>query len=440
MSAITLAHEVGSPSMAPAKPIVFVVDDDVSVRESLELLIQNEGWKPKTFASAQEFLDCPRAVVPNCLLLDISLPGMNGLDLQKRIAIERTEMPIIFITGSGDVPKSVQAMKAGAVEFLTKPFNDEVLLTAIRQALERSRLALAQEAEMRELRDRYASLTPREREVMGLVVSGLLNKQVGGELGISEITVKAHRGQVMQKMKANSVADLVKMAERLQHIAATPENVRLEERTRIAQELHDTLLQTFLSASMQLGVAVETVPKESAVRPRLDRVLQIMSRGIEEGRSTIRGLRPSDSAARDLVIALSGIEQELSCRPDIDFRVHVAGRQQRLNPLIQQEIYRIGREALLNAFCHSGAKRVEVELEYADQNLQMRVRDNGTGIDPQVLRNGREGHWGLAGMQERAARIGGLLKISTSPSNGTEVRLTIPSGIAFQFSATENSA
>src|SRR5262244_3456065 len=220
MSAITLLHEVGSSSMANAKPIVFVVDDDVSVRESLELLIQNEGWQPKTFASAQEFLDCPRALVPNCLLLDISLPGMTGLDLQKRIAIERTAMPIIFITGSGDVPKSVQAMKAGAVEFLTKPFNAEVLLAAIPQALERSRLALAQEAEMRDLRDRYASLTPRERAVMGLVVSGLLNKQVGGELGISEITVKAHRGQVMQKMKANSFADLVKMAERLHLTAA----------------------------------------------------------------------------------------------------------------------------------------------------------------------------------------------------------------------------
>src|SRR5215470_15049153 len=439
MSANALGHEVGSSSMAPARPIVFVVDDDVSVRESLELLIQNEGWQPKTFASAQEFLDCPRALVPNCLLLDISLPGMTGLDLQKRIAFERTDMPIIFITGSGDIPKSVQAMKAGAVEFLTKPFNDEVLLTAIRQALERSRLALAQEAEIRELRDRYVSLTPREREVMGLVVSGLLNKQVGGELGISEITVKAHRGQVMQKMKANSVADLVKMAERLQNSAARPENVRLEERTRIAQELHDTLLQTFLSASMQLGVAVEAVPAESAVKPRLDRVLQIMSRGIEEGRSTIRGLRSSDSAARDLVIALSGVEQELSWA-DIDFHVNVAGRQQPLNPLIQQEIYRIGREALLNAFCHSGAKRVELELEYADRELQMRIRDDGTGIDPQVLRDGREGHWGLAGMRERAERIGGFLKISSSPSNGTEVRLSVPSGVAFQFSATENSA
>ena len=201
--------------MAIGTPIVFVVDDDVSVRESLELLIKNEGWQPETFASAQEFLNRPRAFVPSCLLLDISLPGLNGLDLQKRIAVERAEMPIIFITGYGDVPKTVQAMKAGAVEFLTKPFNEELLLTAIRHALKRSRLALAEELDMQGLRNRYASLTPREREVMALVVSGLLNKQVGGELGISEITVKAHRGQVMQKMKAQSLPELVRIAERL---------------------------------------------------------------------------------------------------------------------------------------------------------------------------------------------------------------------------------
>lgn len=187
----------------------------MSVRESLELLVRNENWRPEIFASAQEFLDHPRELVPSCLVLDLSLPGLNGLELQKRLAIERIDMPIIFITGYGDVPKSVQAMKAGALEFLTKPLDSDALVGAIRNALQRSTLVLAQNAEMQELRDRYALLTPRERQVMALVVSGLLNKQVGGELSISEITVKAHRGQVMQKMKANSLADLVRIAAKL---------------------------------------------------------------------------------------------------------------------------------------------------------------------------------------------------------------------------------
>jgi FixJ family two-component response regulator len=201
--------------MPHAAPIVFVVDDDVSVRESLELLIRCEGWQPETFASAQEFLARPRVLAPSCIILDVSLPGLNGLELQKRIGVDRIEMPIIFITGHGDVPMTVQAMKAGAVEFLTKPFSEDALLNAIRDALARSRTALVQEAEMRAVRDCYASLTSREREVMALVVSGLLNKQVGAELGISEITVKAHRGRMMQKMKADSLADLVNMAARL---------------------------------------------------------------------------------------------------------------------------------------------------------------------------------------------------------------------------------
>ena len=206
---------LGLLPMSPSTPIVFVVDDDISVRESLELLIQSAGWQPETFASAQEFLSCPRPLVPSCLVLDVSLPGINGLELQNRVAAERSDMPIIFITGYGDVPTSVQAMKAGAVEFLTKPFRDDVLLSAIGNALERSRVAICQEAEMRALKDRYASLTPREREVMALVVAGMLNKQIGGELDISEITVKAHRGQVMRKMKADSLAELVKISARL---------------------------------------------------------------------------------------------------------------------------------------------------------------------------------------------------------------------------------
>ena len=179
------------------------------------------GWHPETFASAQEFLARPRVLAPSCLILDVALPDLNGLDLQKRIAVDRIDMPIIFITGYGDVPMTVQAMKAGAVEFLTKPFGNDVLLSAIRNALERSHTALRREAEIRELRDCYASLSRREREVMALVVTGLLNKQVGGELGISEITVKAHRGKVMRKMKAGSLAELVNMGARL-HLAPAP--------------------------------------------------------------------------------------------------------------------------------------------------------------------------------------------------------------------------
>jgi FixJ family two-component response regulator len=206
---------LGASVMADVTPIVFVVDDDVSVRESLQRMIRCEGWQSRAFASVEEFFARPPAVVPNCLILDFSFAGLDGLSVQRRVSIERPETPIIFITGKGDVRTTVQAMKAGAFEFLTKPFSDHVMLNAIREALERSHVALGHEAEMSVLRGRCASLSPRERQVMALVVSGLLNKQVGGELGISEITVKAHRGKVMQKMNAASLPDLVKMAGRL---------------------------------------------------------------------------------------------------------------------------------------------------------------------------------------------------------------------------------
>jgi FixJ family two-component response regulator len=204
-----------SSTISRAQPIVYVVDDDVSVRESLELLIGHAGWQPEVFASAREFIARPRAGTPSCLILDVGLPDLNGLDLQKCLALSQVSMPIIFITGNGDVPMSVQAMKAGAFEFLTKPFRDDVLLNAIELAIERSRVALTHAVALQSIRDCYESLTRREREVMLLVVSGLLNKQIASELRTSEITVKRHRGKVMSKMKAQSLADLVRIASTL---------------------------------------------------------------------------------------------------------------------------------------------------------------------------------------------------------------------------------
>ena len=220
-SASTASHKSPPSFMSRGTPIVFVVDDDISVRESLESLIRFAGWQPQIFASAREFLPRPPVLVPSCLVLDVMLPDLNGLDLQKRLATDRVAMPIIFITGHGDVPMAVRAMKAGAVEFLNKPYSDEMLLSAIQQAIECSDAALRREAEMRSIRDSYASLSNRERQVMALVVRGLLNKQVGAELGISEITVKAHRGNMMRKMKADSLPGLVNMAARLD-LASTP--------------------------------------------------------------------------------------------------------------------------------------------------------------------------------------------------------------------------
>lgn len=222
--AVELEPEISS---AQATPVVFVVDDDVSMRESLESMIRCAGLRAETYACAQDFLGRARAMAPNCLVLDVSLPDLSGLDVQSLIASERTDTPIIFITGCVDVPMTVRAMKAGAVEFLTKPFDDQVMLDAIRHAIERSRTALSEDVELKSIRDRYASLSRREREVMALVVSGLLNKQVASELGICEITVKVHRRHVMRKMNARTLVELVSMAGRLPPCRAPREALQI---------------------------------------------------------------------------------------------------------------------------------------------------------------------------------------------------------------------
>ena len=230
-------HEMGPLYVSNAEPIVFVVDNDISVRESIKSLIKCGGWRSEAFASAHDFLARPRPAVPSCLVLNASLPDLNGLDLQKRVAVERASTPIIFITDQADVYTSVQAMKAGAVEFLIKPFQDDILLRAIKECLNRSCATLIRDAEMRALRNAYARLSLRERQVMALVVSGLLNKQVGAKLGISEITVKAHRGQVMQKMKAESFADLVRIAMRLRSEHALISSVSAEISIKVPNNL-----------------------------------------------------------------------------------------------------------------------------------------------------------------------------------------------------------
>jgi signal transduction histidine kinase len=352
-----------------------VVDDDASVREGVASLIRSAGLEAKALASGQELLAIPWSEIPSCLVLDVDLPGLSGLDVQQELVRSGVHIPIIFLTGHGDIPMSVRAIQAGAADFLTKPFEGGHLLDVIRRCI----------GEYHEY-----------------------NRQPQNQLND-----KLMQEKLCLQDEARSAVSFA---------------VRLEERNRIARELHDTLLQTFLGALCHLGVAVESLPPESQVKSKLDPILQVMERGIEEGRNAIEGLRSSDSRPLDLVVALSAVHQEFSAQHGVDFHVRVVGQKQPLRPAIQDEIYRIGREALVNAFCHAAAKRIELELEYIGGGLTMRVRDDGCGMDRQVLDTGRKGHWGLTGMRERAVRIGGLLKISSSPTAGTEIQLSVPSG------------
>jgi len=344
---------------------VFVVDDDRSVRESLRNLIRSAGLNVQTFASAQEFLTSQRPDAPACLVLDVQLPGLSGLDLQQELAKGLAQIPIIFITGQGDIPMAVRAMKAGAVDFLRKPFSEEALLNSIRSAL-------------------------------------------------------VSRGEEK---------------------ALTLTEARVAERERIARDLHDTLLQSFQGVLLKFSAVSYLISKRPAeAQKTLENAIEQAREAITEGRDAVLGLRSSTVISSDLARAIStfgeGLAADQAGGNCPDFRVQVEGTSRDLAPLVREEVYRIAREALRNAFRHAQAERIEVEIRHDRRELRLRVRDNGKGIDPKVLGEGRRpGHHGLPGMQERAELVGGKLAVWSELDSGTEAELTIPASVAYSKAA-----
>jgi signal transduction histidine kinase len=346
---------------------VYVVDDDASVREAVGGLIRSAGLRAESFSSAQEFLAGARAEVPGCLVLDVELPGLSGLDLQQELAKADVQIPIIFLTGRGDIPMSVRAMKAGALEFLTKPVDDEVLLNAIR---------------------------------MGIAHCQTLSQQ--------------RRGTLLSL----AAIDEVRLEE------------RVNERTRIARELHDTLLQSFQGAMLRFQVGVDRLPA-GETKDVLEKALETGDQAIVEGREAIHDLRASTMVANDLVQAVRALGDELASQDSPRFRLVVEGRARNLPPILRGEICRIAREAVRNAFRHAQARRIEAEITYSDKLLRLRIRDDGRGLDPGIVEEGVAGHYGLAGMLERATQIGGQLNVWSRSGTGTEVELNIPGSIAY---------
>ena len=434
-----------------------------------------------------EFLAFLRQGGFELILADYTLPLFDGISALKIAQEIRPQVPFIFVSGTMGEELAIEALKQGATDYVFKTRLSRIapsVRRALREADERSQRKRAEE-ELQQLVDlvpqllivlapdgkcihanrvarEYTGLTLREYRSVDLIAkvihpadaekmrtlrergfseahpleleARLLGKDGNYRWFLFRYNPLVEQGHVRRwYASATEIESRKKEEDRVRK-----ENVRLEERTRIAQELHDTLLQTFLSASMLLHVAADDVSPESSVKPLLERILEIMKQGIQEGRNTIRDLRSTGTP--DLVQALSRVQEDLAVQSEISFRVNVVGREEPLRPPVWHEIYRIGREALVNAFSHSRADCVEFEIEYADSDLRMRVRDNGRGIDPQVLRTGRDGHWGLAGMRERAAKVGGLLNISSSATTGTEVQLSIPGRIAFQASPTDTDS
>ena len=366
--------------------LVYVVDDDESARDGVARLIRSAGFVAKTFKSGEEFLATPRPNLPSCLILDVNLPGLNGFDLQRKLAESRPRVPIVFLTGHGDIPMTVRAVKAGAANFLTKPVDEEALLDAIRHC-----------------------------------VDSWLGDEVQSERGVGNMIVESPALQaILRNMRLEG---------------------RVEERTRIARELHDTLLQSVQGLMFSFQAARNLLPgrTEEAIRT-LDGAIRKGDEAIAEGRDAIQGLRANPALESDLEHQFTAAGKELARSSTAEgeppaFQVAVEGARQPLSPLLQDELYPIALEILRNAFHHARASRLEVEIAYDSKFFRLRIRDNGKGIDRKVLEAGsRQGHWGLPGVRERAKRIGARLKIWSEPGAGTEAELIVPARIAYRTS------
>jgi PAS domain S-box-containing protein len=421
------------------------------------------------------------------ILADYTLPSFDGISALNIAQEICPEVPFIFVSGTLVEEIGIEALKRGATDYVSKARLSRIVPSvrrALREASERSQRKLAEE-ELQQLVDfipqlvvvldsdgkfiranrmlqEYTGLTPdefRSPDALGKIIhpDDLQMMRAARERGLKgeepfELDTRVRQKDGTYRWHLTRYNPLLEGGRaRRWYMSATEiesrkqeeeqvrqANVRLEERTRIAQELHDTLLQHFVGASMQLLATLNGISEDSPVKARLDQILHLMELGMDQGRIALQGLRSSETPLLNIVQAFSDIPAELPAHPDVDFEVNVTGQQRRLKPSIHHEVYRIGKEAIINAFRHSRAKRVQCELEYADSEFRIRVRDDGCGIDDQVLQTGCEGHWGLAGMRERAEKIGGKLKISSSAATGTEVHLSIPGEIAFQGSPADH--
>jgi len=469
---------------------ILHLEDDLYDAELIQATLESEGVVcDVTRADTEaEFSKCLEQQQFDLILADYTLPSFDGIAALRIAQQVSPDVPFIFVTGTLGEAVAIEALKLGATDYVFKTGLSRLVPSvhrALREAEEKVQRKRAEE-ELQQLVDfvpqvivvlgrdgtwihanrvalEYTGLTLdqyRSMDVVATIIhpddadkmravneSGCLGNhpfeveaRLRGKDGVYRWFLFRYSPFVEQGLVNRWYASAIEIESRKQkEELVRQENVRLEERTRIAEELHDTLLQNFMGASMQLGAVVQRLPPSSTVKPKLDRTLQLMERGINEARNTLQGLHSSDARVSDLVLALASVQHELSIEPDTDFRINVNGQQQLLFPRIRHEIYRIGREALVNAFNHSRAKRIEFELEYAENALRMRVRDNGRGIEADVLKSGRKGHWGLAGMRERATRIGGLLEIFSTENAGTEVQFSIPAAIAFQLAAAEHT-